>query len=58
MELITRIRTRLQKESGLTVAVLKNRFRNKFTTEEITQGLEWLINNNEVKQDGKKYFLK
>lgn len=57
MELISRIRTRLQKGDGVTVAVLKNRFRNKFSSEEITQGLEWLMKNKEVKQDGKKYFL-
>lgn len=56
-EIISRIRTRLTKESGMTVAVLRNRFRNKFSEDEIVQCLQWLVDNKEVKQDGKKYSL-
>ena len=58
VELISRIRTRLQKSDGITVAFLRNRLRNKFTKEEIYQGLQWLIDNQEVILKNNKYFLK
>ncbi len=58
VELISRIRTRLKKTDGVTVAFLRNRLRNKFTKEEIRQGLQWLIDNNEVILKNNKYFLK
>lgn len=58
VELISRIRTRLQKSDGITVAFLRNRLRNKFTKDEIQQGLQWLIDNNEVILKNNKYFLK
>lgn len=59
----TRIEERLRKEPGLTLSVIRNRFKNKYTMEKISEVITNMINERVVEErespHGKsKYFLK
>lgn len=54
-EMESRILSRLSKEPGLTIAVIKNRLRNKYTEDEIHGTLEKLKEMGMVKEGYSEY---